>query len=111
MNQKQEIFEQQKRQNQENLIKAILYLRKGHLLLILIDQIKSINLIFMESLLTKIKEFFKQEKVYENENRNSNIGLFALQKVLFDTLSNEIDYTKKNIGVNWWLNEGSKLLD
>lgn len=64
----------------------------------------------MENLLTKIKEFFKQEK--ENEIKsNSNIGLFALQKVLFDVLSNEIDYTKKNVGVNWWLNEGSKLLD
>ncbi|CAB4381360.1 unnamed protein product [Rhizophagus irregularis] len=110
INQKLKVFEQKKQDEQENLVKAILYLKKGHLLLTLIDQIKSINLIFMENLLTKIKEFFKQEK--ENEIKsNSNIGLFALQKVLFDVLSNEIDYTKKNVGVNWWLNEGSKLLD
>ncbi|PKY42731.1 hypothetical protein RhiirA4_442154 [Rhizophagus irregularis] len=105
INQKLKVFEQKKQDEQENLVKAILYLKKGHLLLTLIDQIKSINLIFMENLLTKIKEFFKQEK--ENEIKsNSNIGLFALQKVLFDVLSNEIDYTKKNVGINWWLNEG-----
>ncbi|CAG8444981.1 15727_t:CDS:10 [Rhizophagus irregularis] len=80
INQKLKVFEQKKQDEQENLVKAILYLKKGHLLLTLIDQIKSINLIFMENLLTKIKD-------------------------------NEIDYTKKNVGVNWWLNEGSKLLD
>ncbi|RIA86133.1 hypothetical protein C1645_829750 [Glomus cerebriforme] len=113
MNQQEEVSEQRKKQEEEeNLVKAALYLRRGYLLLTLIDQVKSINLIFMEELLTKIKEFFKQEKEYENETGDgSGIGLFALQKVLFDVLSKEIDYTKKNIGVKWWLSEGSKLLE
>ncbi|CAG8747351.1 11197_t:CDS:1, partial [Funneliformis mosseae] len=99
---------QQREQEMEeaNLTKAALYLRRGHLLLTLIDQVKSVNLIFMENLLTKIKEFLKEERSDGKESDGSGVGLSALQKVLFDVLSNELDYTKKEFGVKWWLSEG-----
>ncbi|CAI2180576.1 10152_t:CDS:10 [Funneliformis geosporum] len=105
------LYSQQK-EEEENLTKAALYLSRGHLLLTLIDQVKSVNLIFMENLLTRIKEFLKEERSNgRKDSVGSGIGLSALQKVLFDVLSNELDYTKKEFGVKWWLSEGSKLFD
>lgn len=85
----------------EKIQNAALYLRRGHLLLTLIDQVQFVNLIFIETLLTKIKEFLEAEPI--------GIGKLALKKVLFDTLSTGLDYTKKDVCVRWWLSEGSKI--
>src|ERR1044072_8039480 len=69
--QQKSLEQQQKGQvEEENLIKATLDLSRGHLLLTLIDQVKSINLIFMKILLTRIKEFLEEEK----EGGGSSIG-------------------------------------
>nr|CAG8478226.1 14077_t:CDS:2 [Entrophospora candida] len=77
---------------------AALLFHRGHLLLTLIDQIKSVNLIFLKTLLLKIKNFLTNEP--------NSISKNAIQKVLFDALSTELDYTKKEAGVKWWLTEG-----
>ncbi|CAJ0873795.1 8799_t:CDS:2 [Entrophospora sp. SA101] len=76
---------------------AALLFHRGHLLLTLIDQIKSVNLIFLKTLLLKIKNFLTNEP--------NSISKNAIQKVLFDALSTDLDYTKKEAGVKWWLTE------
>ncbi|CAJ0638081.1 8239_t:CDS:2, partial [Entrophospora sp. SA101] len=81
----------------DNIYTALLF-HRGHLLLTLIDQIKSVNLIFLKTLLLKIKNFLTNEP--------NSISKNAIQKVLFDALSTELDYTKKEAGVKWWLTEG-----
>ncbi|CAG8584486.1 14383_t:CDS:10 [Acaulospora morrowiae] len=82
-------------------VDVALYLRRGHLLLTLIDQIQNVNLLFLETLLTKIKEFLQAEP--------DGVGKFALKKALFDALSMNLDYTKKEVGVRWWLAECDQL--
>ncbi|RIB13625.1 hypothetical protein C2G38_1719009 [Gigaspora rosea] len=77
------------------------HLNRGHLLLTLIDQIRSVNLIFLETLLAKIKYFLQAEQ--------EGVGKQAIKKALFDALSTGLDYTKKDNGVKWWLSEGPKL--
>ncbi|RHZ82577.1 hypothetical protein Glove_108g11 [Diversispora epigaea] len=86
----------------ESIQAAALYLRRGHLLLTLIDQVQFVNLIIIKTLLEKIKEFLEAEP--------NGIGKLALKKVLFDTLSMGLDYTKKDVCVKWWLSEGSKII-
>ncbi|CAG8523185.1 2412_t:CDS:2 [Acaulospora colombiana] len=81
----------------KNIIEAALYLRRGYLLLTLIDQVQNVNLIFLEKLLKKIKEFLQAEP--------DGVGKLALKKVLFDALSTGLDYTKRDVGVRWWLSE------
>ncbi|CAG8744380.1 11786_t:CDS:1, partial [Dentiscutata heterogama] len=76
-------------------------LNRGHLLLTLIDQIRSVNLILLETLLVKIKYFLQAEQ--------EGIGKQAIKKALFNALSTGLDYTKKDTGVKWWLLEGPKL--
>ncbi|CAG8454482.1 1997_t:CDS:2 [Dentiscutata erythropus] len=76
-------------------------LNRGHLLLTLIDQIQSVNLILLETLLIKIKYFLQAEQ--------EGIGKHAIKKALFNALSAGLDYTKKDTGVKWWLSEGPKL--
>ncbi|CAG8498386.1 11054_t:CDS:10 [Diversispora eburnea] len=85
----------------ESIQAVALYLRRGHLLLTLIDQVQFVNLIIIKTLLEKIKEFLEAEP--------NGIGKLALKKVLFDTLSMGLDYTKKDVCVKWWLSEGSKI--
>ncbi|KAG9298910.1 hypothetical protein G9A89_015932 [Geosiphon pyriformis] len=84
--------------NEKNIVEAALHLRRGHLLLTLIDQIGTVNLIFLEVLLAKIKSFIEVEPY--------GIARLALQKALFDSLSTGLDYTKKETGIKWWLSEG-----
>lgn len=77
-----------------------LELPRGHLLLALIDQTTSVNLILLRSLLEQIWEFIDRE---EGEGRD------ALVKVLFSTLGEGLDATKREEGVRWWMERGSEL--
>ncbi|CAG8450895.1 14551_t:CDS:2 [Racocetra fulgida] len=90
----------------EKLIKRIedtpaSHLHREHLLLTLIDQVQSVNLVLLETLLTKIKYFIQTEQ--------DRIRKRAMKKALFDALSTGLDYTKKDTGVKWWLSEESKI--
>lgn len=88
--------------NEDDEIQSFVsHLNRGHLLLTLIDQIRSVNLIFLETLLAKIKYFLQAEQ--------EGIGKQAIKKALFNALSTGLDYTKKDTGVKWWLSEGPKL--
>ncbi|CAG8640452.1 2411_t:CDS:10 [Ambispora leptoticha] len=87
--------------SEKDAISAALYLQRGHLLLTLIDQVGTVNLIFLETLLFKIKYLISLE--------SNGIAKSALQKALFDVLSKNLDYTKKDAGVKWWLNEGREI--
>ncbi|CAG8619825.1 711_t:CDS:10 [Paraglomus occultum] len=74
---------------------------RSHILLILIDQIKTVNLIFQQTLLTTVKEFIGQ--VPDGSEKK------LLLKAVYDSLSLGLDYTKKEAGVKWWLNESQEL--
>ncbi|CAG8476545.1 399_t:CDS:10 [Ambispora gerdemannii] len=87
--------------SEKDVVSTALYLQRGHLLLTLIDQVGTVNLIFLETLLSKIKSLISLE--------SNGIAKSALQKALFDVLSKNLDYTKKDAGVKWWLNEGREI--
>ncbi|CAG8561667.1 7373_t:CDS:10 [Paraglomus brasilianum] len=86
--------------NTEETQSASLHSR-SHILLILIDQIKTVNLIFLQTLLTTVKKFIGQEPDGPEKK--------LLLKAVFDSLSLGLDYTKKEAGVKWWLNENQEL--
>ncbi|KAK9696267.1 hypothetical protein K7432_012572, partial [Basidiobolus ranarum] len=75
---------------------AALYLARGHLLLTLFDQIKSVNLVLLESLLKTIKHLLLTEP--------KSAGRDAICKALYDNVSNGLDYTKKESTIKWYLN-------
>lgn len=79
-----------------------LELRRGHFLLTLIDQITVINLVLLRSLLDRIWEFILEEEQEERDERRRR-GKEALLKVLFATLGDGLDMTKREEGIRWWL--------
>ena len=98
-----------------------LQLRRGHLLLTLIDQTTSVNLILLRSLLAQIWEFVKEEGS-EKENEvlgevmsaergaaGEESGKEALVKIVFNTLGEGLDATKREEGVRWWMEHGQEL--
>lgn len=98
-----------------------LQLRRGHLLLTLIDQTTSVNLILLRSLLAQIWEFVKEEGS-EEENKvlgevmsaergaaGEESGKEALVKIVFNTLGEGLDATKREEGVRYWMEHGQEL--
>lgn len=80
---------------------AALTLQRGHLLLTLIDQATSVNLSLFRTLLAQIWEFVKEEESGEGKN--------ALVKVIFSTLGEGLDATKREEGVRFWMEKRSEL--
>lgn len=83
-----------------------LQLRRGHLLLVLIDQVTVVNLVLLRSLLDKIWGFLLEEERHvpaEGDDEVSSQAREALLKVLFGTLGDGLDMTKREEGIRWWL--------
>lgn len=78
-----------------------LQLGRGHLLLTLIDQSTAVNLVLLRSLLDRIWDLVGQEP--EGEPKH------ALIKVLFATLGQGLDATKRDEGVRYWLDRADEL--
>jgi hypothetical protein len=79
-----------------------LKLQRGHLLLTLIDQTTSVNLILLRTLLNQIWMFVNDE-VRGSEEKS------ALVKVVFNTLGEGLDATKRDEGVKYWLEKREEL--
>ena len=78
-----------------------LQLPRGYLLLTLIDQTTAVNLVLLRSLLDCIWDFVREEKDGEAKD--------ALVKVLFGTLGEGLDATKREEGVRYWMERGEEL--
>lgn len=90
-----------------------LSLQRGHLLLTLIDQTTAVNLILLRSLLEQIWSFIRAEgnDVETGAKRaQGETGKEALVKVVFNTLGEGLDATKREEGVQFWLNRSEELL-
>lgn len=86
--------------------------QRGHLLLTLIDQATSVNLILLRSLLERIWSFIKEEgSDLETGARKAEgeSGKEALIKVVFNTLGEGLDATKREEGVRWWMENSAEL--
>jgi hypothetical protein len=83
------------------LEQSALSLPRGHLLLTLIDQTKSVNLILLRTLLGHIWDFIKEERGGE--------GKEALVQIMFGTLGEGLDATKRDEGVRYWMDRGGEL--
>lgn len=83
------------------LEQSALSLPRGHLLLTLIDQTKSVNLILLRTLLGHIWEFIKEERGGE--------GKESLVQIMFGTLGEGLDATKRDEGVRYWMSRGGEL--
>ncbi|KAM0749468.1 hypothetical protein T439DRAFT_381790 [Meredithblackwellia eburnea MCA 4105] len=79
-----------------------LSLPRGHLLLTLIDQLTSVNLVLLRTLLDKIWLLIDEEP--------DNEGKGAVVEILFGTLGEGLDSIKKEEGVRFWLEKGVELL-
>lgn len=83
---------------------SALKLQRGHLLLTLIDQTTAVNLILLRTLLGQIWEFVNEEKAAgDDEGKN------ALVKVVFNTLGEGLDATKRDEGVRYWMEKREEL--
>lgn len=80
---------------------ATLKSARGHLLLTLIDQLTAVNLVLLRSLLGEIWTLVKEEKDGEAKK--------ALGDVVFKTLGEGLDASKREEGVRWWLERGAEL--
>lgn len=80
-----------------------LRLQRGHLLLVLIDQVTVVNLVLLRSLLDKIWTFVLEEEREGSQDAMSGQAREALLKVLFGTLGDGLDMTKREEGIRWWL--------
>ncbi|KAI5476400.1 peroxisomal membrane protein [Pseudohyphozyma bogoriensis] len=80
---------------------TVLALPRGHLLLTLIDQSSSVNLVLLRSLLEKVWELVKGEG--DKDARE------ALVRVVFGVLGEGLDSTKREEGVRWWMERGEEL--
>ena len=78
-----------------------LQLPRGYLLLTLIDQTTAVNLVLLRSLLDRIWDFVREEEDGEAKD--------ALVKVLFGTLGEGLDATKREEGVRYWMERGEEL--
>ncbi|KDE07512.1 hypothetical protein MVLG_02186 [Microbotryum lychnidis-dioicae p1A1 Lamole] len=95
-----------------------LSLPRGHLLLTLIDQTTSVNLILLRMVLDQIWVLVKEEPREAEEGIIANgngkegevvTGRQALIKVLFATLGEGLDATKREEGVRYWLERREEL--
>ncbi|SCV71125.1 BQ2448_2713 [Microbotryum intermedium] len=107
-----------------------LSLPRGHLLLTLIDQTTSVNLVLLRQVLDEIWELIREEPKDEsgvvedvegfkekgkgrgNEKKGESFvgtGRQALIKVLFATLGEGLDATKREEGVRYWLERREQL--
>jgi hypothetical protein len=116
------------------LERQALTLRRGHLLLALIDQTTSCNLVLLRKLLDQIWTFVKEERQHEGaavtalapvtavsatrpsssssapvEEEEPGSAVDALVKVLFSTLGEGLDATKREEGVRYWLERSEEL--
>lgn len=82
---------------------AALRSRRGHLLLVLIDQLSTVHLEEMERLLPKIQGLLHAESKAPRESRT------ALIQVLFNTLSGAMDMIKRESAAKWWLEHRTEL--
>jgi hypothetical protein len=76
---------------------AALESRRGHLLLILIDQLSTVDLEMMNELLGKVRNFLQEERSAPESSRA------ALIAILYNTLSGGMDMVKRESAANWWL--------
>lgn len=77
---------------------AILRTPRGHLLLVLIDQLGTVNLCWLEPLSERVLWFLAEEEEAGNmESRNE------LVKILFKTLAAGMDMTKREAAAKWWM--------
>lgn len=97
-----------------------LTLRRGHVLLALIDQTTSCNLVLLRKLLYQIWSFVRQERSCEMEELpqpqprqgqqdGQGSAVDALVRVLFSTLGEGLDATKREEGVRFWLERSEEL--
>lgn len=77
--------------------------RRGHLLLVLIDQLSTVTLEKMDDLLPTVQSFLHEEKRAPRESRA------ALVQVLFNTLSGGMDMIKRESAAKWWLQHRSEI--
>lgn len=77
--------------------------RRGHLLLVLIDQLSTTTLAKMEGLLPIVQAFLHEEKRAPAQSR------LALIQVLFNTLSGGMDMVKRESAAKWWLEHRSEI--
>lgn len=89
-----------------------LSLKRGHLLLTLIDQTTAVNLILLRKLLDEIWTFVKEEGEGDQAAREQEESpKEALVKVLFGTLGEGLDATKREEGVRYWLERSEELAE
>ncbi|KAK9893838.1 hypothetical protein P389DRAFT_174721 [Cystobasidium minutum MCA 4210] len=77
--------------------------RRGHLLLVLIDQLSTVTLEKMEDLLPTVQAFLNEEKRASAESR------VAMVQVLFNTLSGGMDMIKRESAAKWWLEHRAEI--
>lgn len=77
--------------------------RRGHLLLVLIDQLSTVTLEKMDELLPTVQALLHEEKRAPRESRA------ALVQVLFNTLSGGMDMIKRESAAKWWLQHRSEI--
>jgi hypothetical protein len=87
----------------QSLEAAALRSRRGHLLLVLIDQLSTIHLDKMEQLLPRIPIFLHEEQPAPRASR------VALIQVLFNTLSGAMDMIKRESAAKWWLEHAAEI--
>ena len=71
--------------------------RRGHLLVVLIDQLSTVNLCWLEPLADRVAWFLAEEKHSEPDARS------ALVQILYRTLAGGMDMTKRETAAKWWL--------
>lgn len=88
-----------------------LTLHRGHLLLTLIDQTTSVNLILLRKLLNEIWGLVKEEGSGEVlGGSEGETPKEALVKVVFGALGEGLDATKREEGVRYWMEHGEELV-
>ena len=89
-----------------------LTLPRGALLLTLIDQTTSVNLILLRKLLDEIWAFVREEAEGVGVSKEGEeTPKEALVKVVFGTLGEGLDATKRSEGVRYWLEHREELAD
>ncbi|KEI37032.1 uncharacterized protein L969DRAFT_90095 [Mixia osmundae IAM 14324] len=87
-----------------------LSLRRGHLLLVLIDLIPAVNLTLLLTLLDTIAQLIQAEgHTGERAGAARLEGKDAIVKVLFATLGEGMDSIKRQAGAHWWMQHRTEL--
>lgn len=77
--------------------------RRGHLLIVLIDQLSSVNLCWLEPLADRITWLLAEERHSDADARR------AMIQILYRTLAGGMDMTKREAAAIWWLENGPNL--